>query len=97
MENIDHNDICYKKAAKRVKKLKNFYTFFFIYIAVNIFILFLNYKGLKPGETIWRIKYFLVPLFWGIGLIIYGMSVFLPNFFLGTKWEDKKIKELMNK
>ncbi|CAA7386361.1 2TM domain-containing protein [Chryseobacterium fistulae] len=97
MENIDHNDIRYKKAAKRVKKLKNFYMFFFIYIAVNIFILFLNYKGLQPGETIWKVKYFLVPLFWGIGLIIYGMSIFLPNFFLGRKWEDKKMKELMKK
>ncbi|RKS96554.1 2TM domain-containing protein [Chryseobacterium defluvii] len=97
MENINENDIRYKEAARRVKRLKNFYVFTFIYVAVNLFILFLNYKELKPGETIWRMEYFVLPFFWGIGLIGYGMSVFLPGFLLGNKWEEKKIKELMDK
>lgn len=97
MENINENDIRYKEAAIRVKRIKNFYVFTFIYVAVNLFILFLNYKELKPGETIWRMEYFVLPFFWGIGLIGYGMSVFLPGFLLGNKWEEKKIKELMDK
>lgn len=97
MENINENDIRYKEAARRVKRIKNFYVFTFIYVAVNLFILFLNYKELKPGETIWRMEYFVLPFFWGIGLIGYGMSVFLPGFLLGNKWEEKKIKELMDK
>lgn len=97
MENIDKDDIRYREAERRVKKIKNFYVFTFIYFAVNIFILFLNYRGLKPDESIWRLKYFSLPLFWGIGVIGYGMSVFLPGFVLGNKWEEKKIKELMEK
>ncbi|WP_449400032.1 2TM domain-containing protein [Chryseobacterium wanjuense] len=52
---------------------------------------------MKPNESIWQLKYFSLPLFWGIGVIGYGMSVFLPGFVLGNKWEEKKIKELMEK
>jgi hypothetical protein len=97
MENIGKDDIRYKDAERRVKKIRRFYTFIFIYFAVNIFILYMNYRDLKPNETIWQLKYFSLPLFWGIGVIGYGMSVFLPGFILGNKWEEKKIKELMDK
>ncbi|WP_370899108.1 2TM domain-containing protein [Chryseobacterium gossypii] len=97
MENIKESDIRYQEAAKKVRKIKNFYVFAFIYVAVNIFILFLNYNALKPGETIWKFQYFALPLFWGLGLLVYAMSIFLPGFILGSKWEEKKIKELMKK
>ncbi|KMQ69774.1 histidine kinase [Chryseobacterium sp. FH2] len=97
MENIDENNIRYREAARKVKKIKNFYMFLFIYIIVNAFILFLNYRELEAGQTIWKFQYFAVPFFWGIGLIGYGISVFLPGFILGSKWEEKKIKELMEK
>ncbi|MFP3592055.1 2TM domain-containing protein [Chryseobacterium sp. SIMBA_038] len=97
MENIDQNDLRYKEAERKVKKIKNFYVFTFIYFAVNIFILFLNYRELEPGQTIWSLKYFSLPIFWGIGVVGYGMSVFLPGFLLGNNWEEKKIKELMDK
>lgn len=97
MENIDQNDLRYKEAERKVKKIKNFYVFTFIYFAVNIFILFLNYRELETGQTIWSLKYFSLPIFWGIGVVGYGMSVFLPGFLLGNNWEEKKIKELMDK
>lgn len=97
METIDESDIRYKEAERKVKKIKNFYSFVFIYVAVNIFVLFLNYRELKPEETIWSLKYFSLPIFWGIGVIGYGMNVFLPRFILGNNWEEKKIKELMDK
>lgn len=97
MENISKDDIRYKEAERRVKKIKNFYVFIFIYIVVNIFILYLNYKELKPGETIWQLKYFTLPLFWGIAVVITAMRTFIPGFMLGSNWEDKKIKELMEK
>ncbi len=97
MENISKDDIRYKEAERRVKKIKNFYVFTFIYIVVNIFILYLNYKELKPGETIWQLKYFTLPLCWGIAVVITAMRAFIPSFMLGSNWEDKKIKELMEK
>lgn len=98
MENTNNNnDIRYEAAARKVKKIKNFYVFTFVYLAVNTFIFYLNYSGLQQGESIWELKYFSLPLFWGIGLIGYGMTVFLPGFILGNNWEEKKIKELMDK
>ncbi|WP_295220802.1 2TM domain-containing protein [uncultured Chryseobacterium sp.] len=97
MENISKDDIRYKEAERQVKKIKRFYSSLFIYIAVNIFILYLNYRDLKPDETIWKLKYFSLPLFWGIAVMIQGLRTFIPNFMLGSNWEDRKIKELMDK
>ncbi|WP_373463431.1 2TM domain-containing protein [Chryseobacterium sp. SORGH_AS_0447] len=42
-------------------------------------------------------KYFTLPIFWGIAVVIQGLRAFVPNFMLGSKWEDRKIKELMEK
>lgn len=97
MNPISKDDIRYKEAERRVKKIKSFYVFAFVYFTVNIFILFLNYKELKPGETIWNLKYFSLPIFWGIGLIGYAINVFVPGVILGSNWEEKKIKKLMEK
>lgn len=97
MENISKDDIRYKEAEKQVKRIKKFYVFLFVYIAVNIFIFVLNYRELKPGDTIWQLKYFSLPVFWGIAVVIHGLRTFMPNFMLGSNWEDRKIKELMDK
>lgn len=97
MEHLDTSSIRYKEAEKRVKKLKGFYMSVFVYLAVNLFILFVNYTDLDPGESIWRIQYFVVPIVWGIMILFYGLTVFFPGFMLGRKWEEKKIKELMKK
>jgi hypothetical protein len=35
--------------------------------------------------------------FWGIGLVAHGFSVFVPQWFLGNDWEERKIKEIMEK
>ncbi len=97
MENINQDDIRYKEAERRVKKIKNFYVFVFIYLAVNCFILLINCKELKPHETIWQLKYFTLPLFWGIAVVVYGFRVFVPGFIFGNNWEEKKIREFMEK
>lgn len=97
MEPISKDDIRYKEAEKQVKRIKQFYVSLFIYLTVNIFILILNYRELKPGETIWQLKYFSLPLFWGIAVFIQAMRAYIPGFMLGSKWEDRKIRELMEK
>lgn len=96
-QQISEDDIRYKEAEKRVKRIKSFYIFTFVYIVVNIFIFVSNYRELKPGETIWQLKYFTLPIFWGIGIVGYAISIFLPGVFLGRNWEEKKIKQLMDK
>jgi len=97
MKSIDENDIQYREAARKVKRIKNFYVSVFIYVAVNLFILYLNYSDLGPNATIWHIEYFILPLIWGAVLLLYGISVYFSGFMLGSKWEERKIKELMDK
>ncbi|WP_313099638.1 2TM domain-containing protein [Epilithonimonas sp.] len=91
------DDIKYLEAKKRVKKLKGFYSHLTIYILVNLFIVFINIQDLKPGESYFQYKNFITLFFWGIGLLAHGMSVFVPQFILGRNWEERKIRELMNK
>jgi len=39
-----------------------------------------------------------VTIFWGIGIILHASKVFiLKGRFLGKAWEEKKIKEIMEK
>ena len=91
------DEIKYQEALKRVKKIKGFYTHAIVYVFVNIMIVFLNVKNLDPGETYFQFKNFMTAFFWGIGLLAYGLSVFVPNWIMGQNWEERKIKEFMEK
>ncbi|WP_291135997.1 2TM domain-containing protein [Flavobacterium sp. UBA7663] len=91
------DEIKYQEALKRVKKIKGFYTHAIVYVFVNIMIVFLNVKNLDPGETYFQFKNFLTAFFWGIGLLAHGLSVFVPNWIMGQNWEERKIKEFMEK
>ncbi|PWI30456.1 histidine kinase [Flavobacteriaceae bacterium LYZ1037] len=86
-----------ERARKRVKKIKGFYSHLLVYVVINIMIVIINIQDLNPGESYFQYKNFFTLFFWGIGLAVHGLSVFLPDFLLGNNWEERKIKELMNK
>ena len=93
MENTNtiHEDR-YIKAQKKVEDLKGFYGNLSSYIIVNAGLLILNL--VTSPSHLW----FFYPLLgWGIGVVIHAMSVFNYMPFLNRDWEEKKIKELMNK
>ena len=94
---IYNDDIKYREAARKVKRLKGFYTHLTIYILVNLFLLFINLNEMKTEHSIWDWKIWATPFFWGIGLVAQGVGVFCPGFFFGKDWEEKKIKELTEK
>ena len=50
----------------------------------------------NDGEF-WRWENFSTALFWGIGLLAHGTSVFGSNLIFGKEWEERKIQEFMNK
>ena len=50
-----------------------------------------------PGETYFQFKNFMTAFFWGIGLLAHGLTVFVPNWIMGQNWEERKIKEFMEK
>lgn len=75
------NDL-YKKAKERVKEVRGFYFNLISYVIINtIFYLFIGRAWL------WVIA------FWGLGLIFH----FLNTFILSKEWEEKKIKEYVEK
>lgn len=91
------DEIKYQETLKRVKKIKGFYIHLIVYIFVNILIFFLNVKDLDQGESYFQFKNFQSAFFWGIGLLAHGMSTFVPYLILGKNWEERKIKEFMEK
>lgn len=95
MENLDQ--LKYDQALKRVKRIKGFYTHALVYVAINIAIVIANYQTLDANESFFSLKIFSTPVFWGIGLLAHGLSVFMPTMLLGKDWEERKIKELMEK
>lgn len=94
---INKNSPRYKNALKKVKDIKGFYVHLPVYLFINIFILIVSTReeGLRAGLTeIWNYS---TAFFWGIGLFAHWVSVFGQNLFLGKSWEERKIKELMEK
>ena len=78
--NKDQDAIAYNMAYKKVKKIKGFYTHLLVYLIVNGFIVALNIKELKEGESYFQFHNFTTAFFWGIGLVAHGLSVFMPYF-----------------
>lgn len=89
--------IKYENALKRVKKIKGFYTHLIVYVVINIMLVIVNIQNLDKGESYFQFKNFTTAFFWGIGIVAHGLSVFGPEIFLGKNWEERKIKELMEK
>lgn len=97
MEKNFQEDENFKAAQKRVKDIKGFYIHLIVYLFVNIalFVTDNNFTELK--ENGFEISNFYTALFWGIGLAAHWASVFGSGLFLGNKWEEKKIREIMDK
>ena len=88
----EHEKEKYEKAKRRVEELRSFYSHLFIYLAVNTGLFLLNI--VTAPRNLW----FYWPLIgWGIGLAIHGFSVFGTRKILGEDWEERKIKEMMEK
>jgi len=80
----------YQKAKERVEEIKGFYIHLITYILVNAVLVVVNL--LTSPEYYW----FIWPLMgWGVGLVIHAISVF--GGLLGKSWEERKIKEIMDK
>jgi uncharacterized membrane protein YhaH (DUF805 family) len=99
MEINNENNIKYLNAKKRVKQVKGFYIHALVFVLVNAFIIMMKVINGQhvAGEPQIKISQFLTIIIWGVGLVAHGLSVFLPNFILGKNWEEKKIRELMDK
>lgn len=87
----------YERAKKRVKKITGFYSHLLVYVIVNLILVVINIQQLHEGESYFKWQNFTTLFFWGIGLLAHGLSVFMPSMVLGKDWEERKIKEFMEK
>lgn len=94
METLNENELRYKRAKEHVKKIKGFYVHATVYVLVNLFIIAGN---VQSGQSLTDINIYWTAILWGIGLLAHGIAVFLPNIYFGHDWEERKIRELMDK
>lgn len=84
----DDGSESYERAQKRVKEMKGFYGNLTSYCIVIPVLIIINLTT-SPND-IW----FLFPMLgWGIGIVAHGMSVFA----IGKSWEEKKIRQILEK
>ena len=81
----------YLKAKERVEAIKGFYGNLGSYLIVIPFLWWLNSQ---TTSFIWAI---FPTIGWGIGLTIHGLEAFDANPLWGRRWEERKIRELMDK
>ncbi len=92
------SDAKYQMAFRRVKRIKGFYTHAAVYVIVNIYLI-LKHIDMDnfDADKFWQFHTFSTAIFWGFGLFFHGFSVFGRDFIFSNDWEQKKIKELMDK
>ena len=102
MEENFNNEERYRRAKKRVKDIKGFYWHLFWYLVVNIFLTFGSSIKLFVTDGTFNFDHFnfgsfSVWFFWGIGLVSHWLHVFGTNIIFSKDWENRKIKEYMDK
>jgi hypothetical protein len=84
----------YQRARRRVRELRGFYLHATVFVAINVLLHVINFATASGGYwAFW-------PLFgWGIGLVVHGLVTYRYRWmpFLGRDWEERRIKELMDK
>lgn len=91
----------YLRAKKRIEEIKKFYKHLMVYLVVNLFISFFKIKDyMEDGdsliETLSYFDVYIVWVIWGFFLLLNAVKTFNANVFLGSDWEERKIKEYMN-
>jgi hypothetical protein len=82
----------YLKAQKKIEDIKGFYGNLSSYVVIITGLAILNFVT-SPAHL-----WFIYPaLGWGIGVVIHGVNVFNYMPFLSSDWEERKMKELMDK
>ena len=98
MNNLDTDK--YNRAKKKMEEIKGFYTHLTVYLVINTLLILLQLGVFQNGFANIEMpswSYFTTPFFWGIGLLFHGLYVFQDRLRFFKDWEDRKIKEFMDK
>ncbi|MGH1518576.1 2TM domain-containing protein [Chryseobacterium sp. JK1] len=77
----------YKRARKRVKEIKGFYSNLISYCIIIPFLIFINLYTSRGYHWFWY-----PALGWGVGLAFRAFKI----FGIGESWQEKKIREIMD-
>ncbi|OYQ43865.1 histidine kinase [Flavobacterium cyanobacteriorum] len=86
-----------EQARKKVQSIMGFYKHLIAYVIVNLFLLAYKAFSLEAGETFFTFSTFSTAFFWGIGLMFHAVGVFATGIFFGSNWEERKIREYMER
>lgn len=85
----------YQKARDRVQEIKGFYAHVAMYLLANLVLVVLNLATLRKNDGI---IWFVWPLVgWGVVLAVHAISVFGIGRFLGRDWEDRRIRQELDR
>jgi hypothetical protein len=80
-----------RRARKQVKALRGWYVHLSVFMLVNLMLLLMN---LMIGRGYWFVW---SSLWWGVGLMIHGLVVWSKIGAFGKDWEERKIREYMER
>jgi hypothetical protein len=91
-----------ERAKKRVEELKKFYKHVAFFIVIHAFFIGRRiYKDIEYGDSVIEaftdISNYRLFFWWSVILVLHGLKTYRFDFFFGKNWEERKIKEEMNK
>lgn len=81
----------YQKAREKVEAIKGFYGNLAAYCIVIPFLIWMNSRTTSFPWALFP------AVFWGFGLVMHGLEAHGYNPLWGKRWEERKIRELMEK
>jgi hypothetical protein len=82
----------FREARRHARNLRGFYTHALVYVLVIGGLATFNFLA-SPG----RLWFGFAAMGWGIGLAAHGLSVFASRGFFGAEWEERKIREYLDR
>ncbi|MDA6068458.1 2TM domain-containing protein [Flavobacterium sp. AC] len=82
----------YFQAQKKVEEIKKFYQHLTVYLLCNPIVIVVNLMT-SPGFLyfIWCL------LGWGMAIVLHGLKAFKYSPFFNKEWEERKIREILEK
>jgi len=88
----DLDKMAYDKAKRKAREIKGFYINLICYLIVVPMLVFINLSFSPEFQWFW-----FSAIGWGVGVLTHAMGAFGFYPFLGKNWEERKLKELMEK
>ena len=87
----DVDPAAYERARRKVQQIKGLYIHASVYCIVIVGLFLINFFTGRPWWFFWP------ALGWGIGLAFHAFSVHGVEALFGADWEERKMRELMER